>query len=114
MEEDVMTRLISLERELAAIKDELYKGNTPTRRTEYKKVRFLDGFEIADGVTLVTGANTGAKIGATGNKIGFFGVTPVTQRSAISSPTGGGTVDLQARSVIDTIRTTLQDLGLTA
>lgn len=49
-----------------------------------------------------------------GNSLGFFGVTPVTRRSAIASPTGGTTIDSQARTAIDAIRTALSTLGLTS
>ena len=44
--------------------------------------------------------------------IGFYGVTPVKRPGAIASPSGGATVDSQSRTAIDSIRTTLQSLGL--
>lgn len=47
-------------------------------------------------------------------KIAFFGSqTPITQQAAISSPSGGTTIDSQARAAIGTIITRLQALGLT-
>lgn len=47
-------------------------------------------------------------------KVGFFGAEPVKKQSAITSPSGGGTVDTQARTAIDSIRTVLTTLGLTS
>lgn len=47
-------------------------------------------------------------------KIAFFaGGTPVAQQAAITAPSGGATVDSQARTAISTIITRLQTLGLT-
>jgi hypothetical protein len=40
--------------------------------------------------------------------------TPVTTKAAITSPTGGGTADTQARAAIDSIITVLEQFGLVA
>lgn len=48
-------------------------------------------------------------------KTAFFGSnTQVSKQSAITAPTGGATIDSQARTAIGTIITTLQSLGLTS
>jgi hypothetical protein len=48
-------------------------------------------------------------------KVAFFGSnTPIAKQSAITAPSGGLTVDSQARTAIGTIITTLQALGLTS
>lgn len=48
-------------------------------------------------------------------KTAFFGSnTPVAKQAAISTPSGGATVDAQARTAINTIITTLSSLGLTS
>ena len=57
---------------------------------------------------------SGIKLGHSTSKVGFFGVTPVGKSGAISSPTGGATVDSQARTAIDSIRTALTQIGITA
>lgn len=44
-------------------------------------------------------------------KMGFFGATPVAQQSTISDPSGGSTVDAEARSAINALIDQLQALG---
>lgn len=46
-------------------------------------------------------------------KIKYTDIKQNNKQSAITAPTGGGTVDTQARTVIGTIITTLQALNLT-
>jgi len=71
--------------------------------------------QFRDGRNIQVGKSTGTKIGTeTTQKLGFFGETPVVQPSAISAPSGGATVDTQARASINAIITALQSLGLTA
>lgn len=56
----------------------------------------------------------GLKIGENAtDKLGVYGVTAVVQAGAITSPTGGGTQDSQARTAIDAIRTALKNFGIT-
>jgi hypothetical protein len=70
---------------------------------------------ISDGIDIVVGSSTGTKIATeTTQKLGFFNATPVTQRSAITSPSGGSTIDTEARAAIDSLRQALIDLGFTA
>lgn len=100
---------------------------------------FADDVAIADGKNLVAGTTAGLKIGTdSAEKLGFFGATPVTQRtnigaltdstggsigSIIDDPTGGSdTVDVgivnnnfaSLADRINKIEQVLQDLGLTA
>ncbi len=47
-------------------------------------------------------------------KIAFFGSqTPISKQAAITPPSGGATIDSEARTAINTIITRLQSLGLT-
>ena len=71
--------------------------------------------QLSDGRNIQVGRSVGTKIStAADQKLGFFGHAPVAQQAAITAPSGGGTVDSQARTAIGTIITTLQTLGLTA
>lgn len=45
---------------------------------------------------------------------GVFGVSPVGQQSHVADPAGGGTVDSEARSAINSILTTLETFGFHA
>ena len=74
-----------------------------------KDMQFMDGRNIQAATA------TGTKIGtATNQKLSVFGVTPVIQAGAITSPSGGGTQDSQARTAIDAIRVALLNFGITA
>lgn len=91
------------------IKEELSNLIKSDRYTIHKLIQMLDGRNFQFGLT------TGTKIGtATTQKIGLYGVTPVVQAGAISAPTGGGTIDSEARTAINSIRTALTNIGITA
>ena len=71
--------------------------------------------QIFDGRNIQLGLGTGTKIGtAITQKIGLYGITPVIQASAITAPTGGATIDAEARTAINSIRTALTNIGITA
>jgi hypothetical protein len=52
--------------------------------------------------------------GASTSLLGFYGATPVDRPDTITDPTGGGTIDAEARTAINTIIDRLQELGLIA
>lgn len=73
----------------------------------HRDMKFLDGRGIQ------TGRSNGLTIAkASDQKIGFFGKSPVDQPETISDPSGGLTVDSQARTAIASIIDRLQELGL--
>lgn len=78
--------------------------------------QFIGGdIVFGDTVDVVLNTTTGTKWGtATTQKQAWYGATPVVQRGAITSPSGGIVVDIQARTAIDSIRQVLIDLGFTA
>lgn len=76
---------------------------------------FMKDISIMDGKKVYAGATIGLRIGTSPlNKLGLYGATPVVQAGAIASPSGGATVDSQARAGIDSLRTALKSMGITA
>lgn len=47
-----------------------------------------------------------------GDQLGVGGATPASRQSAITAPTGGATVDAEARTAINAIITALEQFGL--
>ena len=69
--------------------------------------------QFADGRNVQLGKTTGTKFGtATDQLLAFYGITPVDQPATVSDPSGGGTVDTEARTAIDALIDRLQELGL--
>ena len=76
---------------------------------------FQKHLQIFDGRNIQLGRSTGTSIGtATTQKLSVYGETPVVQAGAISAPSGGLTVDSEARTAINSIRTALTNFGITA
>lgn len=70
---------------------------------------------LADGQDIQIGSGTGTEIGtATNQPIGFWGTTPVVQPLHIADPTGGATVDAEARTAIDSILAQMATTGMQA
>ena len=93
----------------------LYKTYTDASNYERGFLRWASNvFEIG-AEAAGTGTLRGLKIGtATTSLIGFYGVTPVDQPATVTDPTGGLTVDAEARTAINAIIDRLQELGLVA
>ena len=73
------------------------------------------GITMGDAKNIAVNTTTGTKIGtATSQKIGFWNSTPVIQQAHIADPTGGATVDAEARTAIDSINALCATLGITA
>jgi hypothetical protein len=76
---------------------------------------FQKNIQMMDGRTIQVGLGTGTTIGtSTSQKLSFYGVTPIVQTGAITAPSGGGTVDSQARTAITSIINALKNMGITA
>lgn len=90
--------------ELAQLKDLFYKGDFPDKKVFYKKL-------VADGGLDLNGDTI--SLGKSGGTIGLYGVTPVVRASAITAPTGGATIDSEARTAINSIRSVLTNIGIT-
>ena len=99
-------RIAQLERELAELKSLYFKDNFEAKQL------FIKDCDFRGNVDLRTTTSSTFKVTPDG-KVGFFGATPVTQYTNISSPSGGATVDSQARTAIDSIIGMLDSYGLT-
>lgn len=91
-------QVMMMQRELDALRGDYYKDNYPS------KIIFRKDVEMQGTFTQ-----------ATVNPTTSFGlvVSPVGRQSAISAPTGGATVDTEARTAINSIRSVLSTFGLT-
>ena len=70
---------------------------------------FEKNIQIFDGRNIQLGRTIGTKVAtATDQKIGFYGVTPIIQASAIGNAAGTDA------AIINAIRDVLKDIGITA
>lgn len=77
--------------------------------------KFDDDMMLADGKNLIADTTTGSKIGTSSSqKLGFWNATPVVQPSHIADPSGGATVDSEARTAITSILSALETAGILA
>ena len=75
--------------------------------------KFQRNIQIFDARNIQTGKTNGTTIAtATDQKVGFHG-SASAQAGAITAPSGGGTVDSQARAAINSIITALKNKGIT-
>lgn len=100
------------------IRKELETLNKTDRYTFEKDIQILNGrsIQLGKGKGTMIGTEGYGDASATdaGQKLGFYGTTPVAQQAAITPPSGGTTVDTQCRSAVATIIIYLQNLGLIA
>jgi hypothetical protein len=76
---------------------------------------FSKHIQLADSRHIQVGTTYGTQIATSATQqLGFFGATPVPQQGAITAPSGGATVDSQARTAISSMITEIKNLGLTA
>lgn len=68
-----------------------------------------------DGGNIIFGTTGGSMIGtAAAQKLSFWGVTPIIQPIHVANPSGGATVDAEARTAINSILAQLASMGLQA
>jgi hypothetical protein len=92
--------------------------NTYTSDTSYERL----SVEWVSNVCTITtqkgsagGTLRGLNIGdASTALLGFYGATPVDRPDTVADPSGGGTIDTEARTAINAIIDRLQELGLIA
>jgi len=84
-------------------------SGTYTKRAAY----FAGDIELANGKNLHVATSTGSKLGtAAGQKLGFWGVTPVTQRAANADTSGASLGALETE--VNEIKQALRDVGIIA
>jgi len=68
-----------------------------------------------DDLNILTGTGTGCKLcTSTNQKLGFWNAAPIIQPAHIADPSGGATIDAEARTAIAAINAMLAATGLTA
>ena len=86
--EELTQQVEKLTQELEAFKSLYYKDNYSDLQVFRKQVLFK-------------------------RNVGFYQTTPIAQQPAITLPSGGTTIDSQSRTAINSLITTLKNLGLT-
>lgn len=69
--------------------------------------------QLALELSQIQGTN-GQTFQNTSTKIGLFSATPTTQASKISDPSGGATVDTEARTAIASVIDAIENLGVSS
>ena len=93
------------------IKEELANFIGSDRYTFQKNIQIFDARNIQVGKGI--GTKIGTEGGSSGQKIGLWGTTPVTQPSAISDPSGQvNDFDSEARATAEAILDALQAIGI--
>ena len=113
MPEDLQQQINDLQNKLENLTDLYFRTNFIDKVVHSNPVYFNGKLFFKEGLVIELGANTGTKLGSTGNKLGFLGATPIVRAGAITAPTGGATIDAEARTAINSIRTVLTNFGLT-
>jgi hypothetical protein len=119
--QDVANQLKQVNNRLETFLDVYYRTNFPDKIIFEKDVEINSNFTFATSITLldsqnlILGTSVGTKIGTSSTqKLGFFGATPVVQQASIANPSGGVTVDAEARTAIISVLSVLDSLGFTA
>jgi hypothetical protein len=86
-------------------------GNFERANFRWASNEFIIDAEFGGTGTALRGIKIGS---ATSSLLGFYGATPVDRPATVADPTGGGTVDAEARTAINDIIDRLQELGLIA
>ncbi len=103
-------RLRVVEEKLDRILALYAQENFADRMVLYRGLQLKDKNQL----TVLDSGIDGINVGATTGKVGFYNTTPVVKAGGISNPSGGATVDSEARTAINTILTAIRNIGITA
>jgi hypothetical protein len=102
-------KIAQLEREITQLKKQV---NDLVYSDRYVMEKAL---QLFDGRNIIIGRTTGTMIGtATDQKLAFFGGTPVDRPATVTDPSGGTTIDSEARVAISSLIDRLQEVNLIA
>lgn len=88
---------------------------TPSSGSELLTISTGGDITLFDGGDIILGTTTGTKIGTgTTQKLAFWNATPVIQPVHIADPSGGATVDSEARTAINAILAQMATTGMQA
>ena len=66
----------------------------------------------ATGLSVVNALEIDGDLDHDGSNVGLYGAAPVAQASKINDPSGGGTIDAEARTAINALIDTLEGIGI--
>lgn len=107
MEQDILNRVATLERELQDLKEQYNRANNPSSQEFSKKLILRGGLSM-----------NGASLGSSGDLMSVYGADPVARAAAISAPTAPSATYIQSEHttnvlVLNNIRIALQNFGIT-
>lgn len=111
---DQQNKIIELENRIKDLEAVIDKFVYQDKYYFYKKAVFPESFQLVSGATIQTDATNGGTFGRATDKIGFLGAAPKVKITAPANPTGGSTIDAEARTAITDINTALKSYGLLA
>lgn len=108
MDQDLMNRVATLERQLNELTERYDRANNPSSQEFSKKLILRGGLSL-----------NGASLGSAGDLMSVYGETPVAQAGAIANPTSPGAVYSQAEAAsmvnaFNNLRNAVRDFGITA
>lgn len=115
-------RVLELERKLNQFLDAYYLYDFSNERVLNKDLTIRNGklnfnMEVpttGSNLAVISSKDQGLRLlDSNTDKLGFYAATPVVRANAINTPTGGVTIDAEARTAIGSIITAIKNIGIT-